>query len=56
LNYLIFEIRNHAKVHEIIIFLSPQPDKKEQHEKKDVSTAILDKKKAPNRLLAEEAL
>jgi hypothetical protein len=25
-------------------------------EKKDVSTAILDKKKAPNRLIAEEAL
>lgn len=25
-------------------------------EKKDVSTAILDKKKAPNRLVAEEAV
>ena len=25
-------------------------------EKKDVSTAILDKKKAPNRLICEEAL
>jgi hypothetical protein len=31
-------------------------DKKDEVPKKDVSTAILDKKKAPNRLIAEEAI
>jgi len=32
------------------------PPKKDAGEKKDFSTAILDRKKAPNRLLVDDAL